>query len=374
MPDVPSLTMTPLRRWCLVAVVAAVVLAAPLAPRLLPASASDVTAAELLSRVQASGDQPYSGYVETDGAVQLPVGNDFSDLSELFGDRLRLRVWWADEQSWRVNRLLLSGEEDLVHDGNATTSYDYERARAVLSRDPATRLPRTSDLVPPSLGRITTDGADASEVSRLPARRIAGVSAPGLRLDPASEATTIDHVDLWVDEETGLALEVNVYATGSDTPVLTSRFEDFSAERPTAHEVAVSWSGQVEQERADTVDLADAANRYAPFKVPRNVAGLRRRTDSGVGAVGVYGTGVTRLIAVPLRDSDADTVRDALLASPTAVTTRAGTLVSVGPLSVFLAAEDGFNYVVAGTVTADTVTAAAKDLRQRVRIRTEAFR
>lgn len=366
--------MTPLRRWCLVAVVAAVVLAAPLAPRLLPASASDVTAAELLSRVQASGDQPYSGYVETDGAVQLPVGNDFSDLSELFGDRLRLRVWWADEQSWRVNRLLLSGEEDLVHDGNATTSYDYERARAVLSRDPATRLPRTSDLVPPSLGRITTDGADASEVSRLPARRIAGVSAPGLRLDPASEATTIDHVDLWVDEETGLALEVNVYATGSDTPVLTSRFEDFSAERPTAHEVAVSWSGQVEQERADTVDLADAANRYAPFKVPRNVAGLRRRTDSGVGAVGVYGTGVTRLIAVPLRDSDADTVRDALLASPTAVTTRAGTLVSVGPLSVFLAAEDGFNYVVAGTVTADTVTAAAKDLRQRVRIRTEAFR
>jgi len=47
--------MTPLRRWSLVALVAALVILAPLLPRLLPASASDVTAAELLSRVQTSG-------------------------------------------------------------------------------------------------------------------------------------------------------------------------------------------------------------------------------------------------------------------------------------------------------------------------------
>lgn len=362
--------MTTLRRWCLVAVAAAVVIAAPLLPRLLPATASDVSAGELLSRVQASGDTPYSGYVETAGAVQLAVGNDFSDLSELFGDRLRLRVWWDSEDSWRVNRLLLSGEEDLVHTRNATTVYDYERARAVRSRDPEIRLPRVSDLVPPSLARIVTDGASAEEVSRLPARRIAGVSAPGLRLDPASDQTSIDHVDLWIDEESGLALTVEVYAAGSDAAVLTTEFREFSMAQPESEEVAATWSGQVEQEVADTIDLADAANRYAPFRVPRSVAGLERLSADN-GAVGVYGSGVTRLIAVPLRDQDADALREALVGSPTAVISDAGTLVSVGPLSVFLTTNDGFDYVLAGTVTAETVIEAAADVVSGIRLRRE---
>lgn len=360
--------MTPLRRWCLVAVVAAVVITAPLLPRLLPATASDVSAGELLSRVQASGDKPYSGYVETDGTVQLAVGEDFSDLSELFGERLRLRVWWDSEEAWRVNRLLLSGEEDLVHTRHATTVYDYERARAVRSRDPEIRLPRTADLIPPSLARITTDGAGPEEVSRLPARRIAGVAAPGLRLDPASDQTSIDHVDLWVDEGTGLALAVEVYAVGSSTAVLRTQFEEFSTARPQPEEVAATFSDQVEQDVADTIDLADAANRYAPFRVPQTVAGLERSsTDNG--AVGVYGGGVTRVIAVPLRDQDAEALRDSLLGSPGAVISDTGTLVSSGPLSVFLTDTGGFDYVLAGTVTAEAIVTAADDVINGTRLR-----
>ncbi len=361
--------MTPLRRWSLVAVVALVVCTAPLLPRLLPASASDISAAELLGRVQASGAVPYSGYVETDGAVQLAVGSDFSDLAELVGDRLRMRVWWDGEDSWRVNRLLLSGEEDLVRTGETITAYDYERARAERSIEPAIRLPRTSDLLPPSLARITTDGADADEVTRLPARRVAGVSAPGLRLDPASEASTIDHVDLWVDEETGLALEVEVYAVGSAAPVLSSVLREFSSERPEPAEVAAVFSGQVERDFDDTVDLADAANRYAPFRIPRDIAGLRR-TSQGNGAVGVFGAGVTRLIAFPLREGDADPLRESLAGSPAAVTTDDGTLLAVGPLSVFLTSDsNGIVYLLAGSVTGETLQAAATDLVAGVRYR-----
>ncbi len=361
--------MTSLRRWLLVVVVALAVATAPLLPRLLPAAASDISAAELLSRVQASGGEPYSGYVETDGAVQLAVGTDFSDLAELFGDQLRLRVWWQDETTWRVNRLLLSGENDLVRTGATITEYDYERARAVSSRDREIRLPRTSDLVPPSLARITTDGAGPDEVSRLPARRIAGVSAAGLRLVPAAEATTIDHVDLWVEEESGLALAVEVYAAGSDTAVLTSRFEEFSSARPAPQRVAPTWSGQVEQEVGDTVDLADAANQYAPFRIPRTLAGLER-SSTGNGAVGVFGAGVVRLIAVPLREQDADPLRESLLGSPLAVSTGAGTLLAVGPLSVYLTdGSDGVTYVLAGTVTGATLEQAARDLAEGVRLR-----
>ena len=361
--------MTPLRRWLVVAAAAFLVVTAPLLPRLLPASASEVSAAELLSRVQASGGVPYSGYVETDGAVQLAVGDDFSDLAELFGDRLRLRVWWESETSWRVDRLLLSGEHDLVRTGATITEYDYERARAVRSRDREIRLPRTADLVPPSLARITTDGAGPDEVSRLPARRVAGVSAPGLRLVPASEATTIDRVDLWVDEDSGLALAVEVYATGSEAPVLTTRLEEFSSARPAPERVASTWSGQVEQESGDTVDLADAANRYAPFRIPRTLAGLER-TSSGDGAVGVFGAGVARLIAIPLREQDADPLRESLLGSPLAVSTRAGTLLAVGPLSVYLTSgRDSVTYVLAGTVTGATLEQAARDVAAGLRLR-----
>lgn len=361
--------MTPLRRWLLVIVVALVVGTAPLLPRLLPAAASDISAADLLSRVQASGEVPYSGYVETDGAVQLAVGDDFSDLAELFGDQLRLRVWWQDETSWRVNRLLLSGENDLVRTGASITEYDYERARAVRSRDREIRLPRTSDLVPPSLARITTDGAGPDEVSRLPARRIAGVSAPGLRLVPASDATTIDHVDLWVEEESGLALGVEVYAEGSDAAVLTTRFEEFSSAPPAPERVAPTWSGQVEQEVGDTVDLADAANQYAPFRIPTTIAGLER-SSSGNGAVGVFGTGVTRLIAVPLREQDADPLRESLLGSPLAVSTDAGTLLAVGPLSIYVTdSRGGVTYVLAGTVTGATLEEAARDVADGLRVR-----
>jgi hypothetical protein len=363
--------MTPLRRWSLVAVVALVVATAPLLPRLLPAGASDVTAAELLSRVQASGEVPYSGYAETDGTLQLAVGDGFSDLGELLGDRLRLRVWWDGTEAWRVNRLLLTGEEDLVHTGATTTSYDYERARAVRTRDPDIRLPRASDLVPPSLARLVVEDATSTEVSRLPVRRVAGVAAPGLRLDPASTATSIDHVDLWVDEGTGLALAVEVYAAGSPVAALTSEFLEFSTDRPASDVVAPTWSGQVEQERGDVVDLADAADRYAPFRVPDTVAGLERREGDGgrSGAVGVYGSGVTRLIAVPLRDQDADTLREALLATPTAVVGETGVLVTSGPLSVFLTGPDQLPYVVAGTVTAEAVTEAAADVVAGVRFR-----
>lgn len=361
--------MTPLRRWLLVVVVALVVGTAPLLPRLLPAAATDVSAAELLSRVQASGDEPYSGYVETDGAVQLAVGADFSDLAELFGDQLRLRVWWDDETTWRVNRLLLSGEIDLVRDGATITEYDYERARAVSSRDREIRLPRTSDLVPPSLARITTEGAEADEVSRLPAQRIAGVSAAGLRLEPTSEATTIDHVDLWVEEESGLALAVEVYAVGSDDAVLATRFEEFSSVRPAPGRTAPTWSDQVEQEVGDTIDLADAANQYAPFRIPKILAGLER-SSSGNGAVGVFGAGVTRFIAVPLREQDADPLRESLLGSPLAVSTDAGTLLAVGPLSIYLTdSRGGVTYVLAGTVTGATLEQAARDVADGLRVR-----
>lgn len=371
--------MTPLRRWCVVAVLALVVVAVPFAPRLLPVADPDTSAADLLAQVQGSAEVAYSGYVESDGRVQIPVGDRFSDLGDLFGDFSRVRVWWDGPDTWRVARLGLTGEDDVVHARGRTTTYNYEDARAITSRTPELRLPGTVDVVPPSMARIALAGATAAEVSRLPARRVAGIAAPGLRYEPTSERTTIDHVDVWVDPGSGVALRLEATSHGADQPDFTTAFAEFDAGRPEAADVGLRASEQVDRDFEETFDLVDAANRYADYPPPRKLAGLRR-TSSGRGAVAVYGVGVERIIAVPLREREAEPLREALQKSAGAriVTIEArrirsrvqlgdapAVVVGVGPLGVIITGDEetgGDGWLVAGTVTADTLQRAARDL------------
>ena len=66
------------------------------------------------------------------------------------------------------------------------------------------RLPDASDLLPPTFARSLLQGVRESELSRLPARQIAGIDAPGLRLTPEERATTVGRVDIWADPGSGL--------------------------------------------------------------------------------------------------------------------------------------------------------------------------
>ena len=68
-------------------------------------------------------------------------------------------------------------------------------------------------------------------------------------------------------------------------------------------------------EQDDVLDIADAANQFAPLVPPDTVAGLTKAPQA-VRAVGVYGAGMTRLIAVPLRDQEADPLREQLRVTP----------------------------------------------------------
>ena len=125
-----------------------------------------------------------------------------------------MRVWWRSADAWRVDKLLATGEQDLVHNAQGTTRWRYEQDDVTLSRDPDIRLPRTADLVPPEVADLLLDDVDESEVRRLPAARVAGVDALGLRLVPAAPQTSIDHVDVWADPDTGVVLRVEVFGKG----------------------------------------------------------------------------------------------------------------------------------------------------------------
>jgi hypothetical protein len=355
-------SVTPLRRWVVVAASTLLLVAAPVALRLLPTADSGVSAGDLLAQARAARGQSWQGYVETDGRLQLPDADRFSDVGALFGERTRMRAWWQDDDHWRVDQLLVTGEADLVHGGRTTLRWDYEHLEATYSRDPEIRLPRTADLVPPVLAERLLRGIGAGDVSRVPARRVAGIAAPGLRVEPPSELSSIDHADLWLDPRSGTPLRVDVYADGATGAAFTSEFRDFSAVRPGDDEVGFEPPEGVRVGFDDVLDIADAANQYAPVRPPDTVAGLARAPASDR-AVGVYGRGMTEVIAIPLRDREADALRDQLAVTTGVEQTADRTVVSVGPLGVVLTGEHGQGgWLLAGTLTRTALLQAADDV------------
>ncbi|MGI8613943.1 MAG: hypothetical protein ACR2KL_08400 [Nocardioidaceae bacterium] len=353
--------MTAAYRWCLVGLGVAVLLALPTVVRVLPVQDSAVSAAALLQRVQASGEVAYSGYAESDGGLQLPVTDSFSDLATLLGERSRLRVWWRGGDDWRVDSLATTGETDLIRSGAALTTWQYEANRVTTSVDPPVRLPRSSDLVPAVLGRRLLSEATPQEVSRLPAEQVAGRDAPGLRLTPSDPQSTVARVDVWVDDATGVALKVALYGADSADPAVSSAFLDFSTAPPPAAATAFTPPPGAERRTEDAVDIAAAANQFAPVRPPATLAGLQRRTGPDLGAVGEYGRGVTLLVAIPLWDDAANRLRDQLSTTPGARIRPGGTGLTIGPVSLLLT-DGGPSWFLSGTVTGRTLRVAGAQL------------
>ncbi|MBB6626386.1 transcriptional regulator [Nocardioides sp. KIGAM211] len=360
--------MTRSKRWCVVAAVTLLVILAPLAWRALPADDDPVSAADLVARVRASDGHAYSGFVESQGALQLPVTSKFTDVGALVGERTRMRVWWRGERAWRVDKLLVSGETDLVHADALTTQWDYEDATARQSVDPQIRLPRTADLLPPALGHRLLEDVDAGDLARLPARRVAGRDALGLRLSPGAPQSSIDHVDLWVDRDTAVPLRVEVYDDAGDrNPVFVSQFRSFDPATPSVEDTSFRAPPGTDLSFEEVLDIADAANQYAPVIPPATVGGLAKSPDADR-AVGIYGTGVTQLITIPLRDREADPLREQLGTTIGSHLVEGGTVVAVGPLGLLLTGAPGDGgWLIAGTVTEETLVRAAADLASGTR-------
>jgi len=355
--------MRAVHRWSVACLATALVLLTPYAGRLRPASDPDVAAADLLASVRHSPTTPYSGIVDVQGRVGLPIADHFSDLADLFGADTRLRVWWRGGEDWRVDRLLETGEVDLFHHGSTTTQWNYERHEARVSRDPEIRLPRDSDLLPPEVALRALDGKTAADLDPLPARRIAGVDAAGLRVPITDPGSSLRRVDLWVDPATGVTLSARVYGDSSQ-PAISTTFTTYSAARPKAEVTRFHPAPGIDVFRDRALDIADAADEFAMVRAPSSVAGLGR--DSGIAAA-VYGTGLTRLLAVPLPPREADEIANQLTESGAA---REGglPLLRSGPLGAVVTRGTGalgVRWLVAGTVTDQTLLEAAYDLAVR---------
>ncbi|MEJ7755240.1 MAG: hypothetical protein WKF83_01910 [Nocardioidaceae bacterium] len=362
--------MTTARRWWIVAIGVLALLAAPLLVHALPVEDSAESATSLAARIQQSHDVPYSGSAESTGTLQLPASTQFGALGDLLGERTRLRTWWRSADDWRVDTVRTTGESDLFHDESGTTRWVYESLTATRTPNVFVRIPDASDLLPPILGRRLLDGARPDELSRLPAERIAGRDALGVRLRPSDQQSSIDRVEVWADPETAVPLRVEVYGDSygpTDQPgqvAMTTAFSSFSSELPAASITRFEPPPGSTTRFERVLDFASAADAFAPQEPPANLAGLGGRRTSAVGAVAVYGRGPTLLVGVPLWDRAADPIREQLDSTAGMRHTTSGHFVGTGPLGVLLTDEDAFgtSWLLTGTVTPATLERAAVEL------------
>lgn len=337
-------------------------LAVPLLVHARPVTGSDVTAAELLDRVRQSRTVPFTGYAETAGAVSLPAEESLSSVARILGDTSSVRIWWSGPDSWRTATLRPTGETGHWHREGRMVRWVYESKRVTISPDVPVRLPISVDVLPHVLADRVLAGARPEELSRIGVARVAGRDTDGLRLTPSAPQSSIDHVDVWVDRGTGVPLEVEVVGDGEVGVALSTSMLDVSFAAPTREELAFTPPPDATLHFDEALDLAAAADRYADRTVPDALAGLPARAE-GVRSVGVYGRGPTLLLAVPLRDSDAERLRDELAERPGAVCVPEGWVVTTGPLQLMVTAPaSAGSWLVSGTVTQEAAVTAAGEL------------
>jgi hypothetical protein len=292
-----------LRRWAAVLALIVVLVAIPVAVNRWPVRAAGIDAGTLRGRVAASGGQAYWGYAQSTGLLPLPELPNLSQVTALVSGTTEMRAWHASADRWRVDVLGEGTERDLYQTPQAQFTWDFgaNQLTRVVGDQPV-RLPRAADLTPPELVRRLLSIATGDRVEPLPAKRVAGVDAAGLRLVPASPDTTVAHVDVWADAAHGLPLQAEITAKGGTRPVFVTRFLEIHFAAPAA---GVLTPPQPRPGIGYTVteapDIISAINQRRPVFLPAGLAGLQRRDAlGGLSAVAVYGTGLASVVVAGL--------------------------------------------------------------------------
>ncbi|MBA3350384.1 MAG: hypothetical protein H0T12_07485 [Actinobacteria bacterium] len=287
------------------AIVAGVALlaASPALLTALPVPEPHVGAGALLQRVLDSQDVSYSGLAVSRAGLKLPDVRGAGRLAALFGESTRMRVWYESPVRWRVDELTPVGERDVYLDSAGTLFWDSGSriATRILGKGEV-RFARPADLLPSELGRRLATASSSAKVASLPAERIAGVTAAGVRVSPVETATTLSHADLWADPVTGLVLRVELTARGFDEPIISASFLELEQRPPPAGLTHFDIPADAAFQISEAPDFARAVNRYSPFVLPDSVAGYTLRSQPAR-AAGTYGKSfeLVAVLAVPLR-------------------------------------------------------------------------
>jgi hypothetical protein len=356
------------RRWAIVAAGTALLCGLPALIAAWPVPAAAVSTAQLRARILSSAGVPYQGYVESNVDLGLPSLPDLGNVTSLLDGTTDQYAWYVSADQWRADVLTSAGETDTYQSSEFGTyewNYSSDLLTQVLGSEPV-RLPRAADLLPPALAqRLLSYVGSATTVSALPARRIAGVDAAGLRLTPVGSTSTISAVDMWADPRTGLAVEVEIFGRDSAAPVLVSQFLSVSLARPAAAILTPNLSTGVNFATSNLPDATRILNSYGP-ELPPSLGGVARVAGvPGLPDVAAYGSGLARFAAVPLPYSTGQSLIQAASSAGVTVQLGGGTAVIIQtPLVTVLVSQQysGPVYLLAGTVTPDVLERAAEQL------------
>src|SRR5882724_1227333 len=358
-----------LGRWSPVASTAVLACAVPAVLANLPVSSAEPGAGVLRQRVIDSAGQTYTGYVKTQAELGLPSLPQLSDVTSLLSGFTDIRVWYRSPTQNRVDVVNMLGERDVYQtpDGVYTWDYGTNLLTEIVGTEQV-RLPRAGDLVPPDLARRVLAMDPIDPVVSLPPRRIAGITAAGLRLRPTDPATTVGQVDIWADPATGLPLQVEVTARGGTKPILVSQIIDVTHDNPSDATLSppIDAAGGVSQAAAPNV--LNALNQLGRLPLPTQLAGYQLQPQiPGLPGVGRYGTGLSTFVALPIPDNVGESAQDTMTKAggTTIHMTRGHAVLIQIPLLTVMVVDLRFRtYLVAGFVDQATFRQAATDLDQ----------
>jgi outer membrane lipoprotein-sorting protein len=354
-------------RWIPAALVPVVVVAGvvlvPIAADATPAL-PEKSPQQLLEFVSGSADTPYSGTVEQKSNLGLPDLSSFgssyraesaeSAAVDLLTGSTSARVFVGGADAARIQVTDTLAERDVIRNGDEAWTYD-SRSNSVqhltsggapsagMTSTPAELAARFIAAIEPTTTVTVTDTA-----------RVAGRAVYRLVLTPDDASTLVGSVTLSVDSETGVPLDVRVFAAGqsdtaqSDTAQSDAAFSvgfssiDFGAQDASLFSFTPPPGSTVEEHQADELDhIGDAAPDGAddPDSVDPEVTG----------------TGWSTIVELPAGSAtdlgDSSALLDRVLVPVDGGRALTTTLVSV------LLTDDG--RVLAGAVGIDQLLAAA---------------
>ena len=289
------------RRWGAVLATVVVLAAVPVVLAHRPVRDPRPAPAALRDRIAASAGQAYHGYAQSAGALGLPPLPYLEDVTALVSGTTEMRVWRAAADRWRVDVLGPGTERGLYQLPGEQYRWDYGDSQLTrIVGEQRLRLPQAADLTPPELVRRLLRLATGDRLEPLPARRVAGIVAAGLRLVPVVAGTTVAHVDMWADPASGLPLQAEITARGARRPVFVTRFLELTLAAPAAAVLRPPEDAPgTSFATASAGDVLAALDRWDSLTPPDRLAGYPRRDAvAGVSAAGTYGAGLARFVVV----------------------------------------------------------------------------
>ncbi len=235
------------RRWFVpVTAVAVVAGVGTLGPVVADASPNlpDITAQELLTRVQTAKVDGLSGTVRSAtelGLPALPGVEGGSQIPDLLTGEHTARVAFASPNKARVSVLDNMAERVWTTDGKTAWAYDSaEREATKLTLPARANRPSKPELKPESydpaaMAKQFLDAIDpTTKVEVSGTDKVAGRDAYKLRLVPKTDKSTVGSVTLAIDSKNWVPLEVTVMPRTGTDPAVQLGFASVSFDVPAA--------------------------------------------------------------------------------------------------------------------------------------------